>query len=48
MLAEWRKRKNVEPDPISAYRASGYEARVGKERDAARAARGVKQGGSYA
>ncbi len=48
MLAEWRKRKNVEPDPIVAYRASGYEARVGKEREASRAARGIKQGGSYA
>jgi L-rhamnose isomerase/sugar isomerase len=37
MLAEWRKRHNLEPDPLTAYRASGYEARVTKEREAARA-----------
>ena len=45
MLAEWRKRKGLEPDPMAAYRASGYEARVAKEREAGRAARG---GGSSA
>src|SRR5688572_8596345 len=48
MLAEWRKRKNIDPDPMKAYRASGYEARVGKERDAARAARGVRSSSAYA
>ncbi len=42
MLADWRKKHNIEPDPMQAYRASGYEARVAKERDASRAARGVK------
>jgi L-rhamnose isomerase/sugar isomerase len=39
-LAEWRKRKNLDPEPLSAYRASGYEARVAKEREESRAARG--------
>ena len=33
ILAEWRKRKGIEPDPIAAYRASGYETRVAKERE---------------
>ena len=48
MLGEWRKRKGIDPDPMRAYRASGYEARVGKEREASRAARGVTAGASYA
>jgi L-rhamnose isomerase/sugar isomerase len=49
LLTQWRKNKGLEADPLLAYRASGYEARVGKERDAARAARGVTTGGgSYA
>jgi L-rhamnose isomerase/sugar isomerase len=48
MLAEWRKKKNLAPDPMQAYRASGYEAKVAKEREAARAARGASMGGSYA
>ena len=46
LLAEWRKKKGIDPDPLAAYRASGYEARVAREREAARAARGVKPGGS--
>jgi L-rhamnose isomerase/sugar isomerase len=48
MLAEWRKKKGIDPDPMSAYRASGYESRVGQEREAARSARGGGGGGSYA
>ncbi len=48
LLAEWRKRKGVDADPMAAYRASGYEARVATEREAWRAARGVTSGGSYA
>src|SRR4051812_17850775 len=48
LLAEWRKRKNIDPDPMHAYRASGYEARVAKEREARRAASGVSAGSSYA
>lgn len=49
LLAEWRKRKGIDPDPLAAYRASGYEARVAHEREAGRAARGAKSAGaSYA
>ena len=48
MLADWRKKKNLDPNPIEAYRASGYEARVSHEREAGRAARGGSTGGSYA
>jgi L-rhamnose isomerase/sugar isomerase len=48
MLAEWRRRKGIDPDPMSAYRASSYEARVALEREASRAARGVSAGASYA
>jgi L-rhamnose isomerase/sugar isomerase len=40
MLAEWRKKKGIEPDPMVAYRASGYERRVAKEREEARSTRG--------
>jgi L-rhamnose isomerase/sugar isomerase len=48
MLADWRKKKNLEPDPLAAYRASGYEAKVAAEREASRAARGAKTPDSYA
>ena len=48
LLAEWRKQKGLAPDPLAAYRASGYEASVAREREAARAARGAVSGGSYA
>ena len=37
LLAEWRKRKGIDPDPLAAYRASGYEAKVTAEREALRA-----------
>jgi L-rhamnose isomerase/sugar isomerase len=48
MLGEWRKRKNLDAHPMLAYRASGYESRVAKEREAARAARGATSGSAYA
>ncbi|HEY8665664.1 MAG TPA: hypothetical protein VIL86_03320, partial [Tepidisphaeraceae bacterium] len=49
LLADWRKRNAIDPDPLAAYRAGGYEAKVAKERDAARAARGTSStGSSYA
>jgi L-rhamnose isomerase/sugar isomerase len=48
LLAEWRERNNIDPDPMAAYRASGYEAQVAKEREAARAARGATSSGGYA
>lgn len=47
-LCEWRRRHGLDVDPLQAYRASGYEARVGEERTAARAARGEVATGSYA
>ena len=37
LLADWRKRKGIDPDPLTAYRASGYEAKVTAEREALRA-----------
>jgi len=37
LLAEWRKHKGIDPDPLAAYRASGYEAKVTAEREALRA-----------
>jgi L-rhamnose isomerase/sugar isomerase len=49
LLAEWRTAKGLDPDPMRAYRASGYEARVAKEREARRRASGVSaSGASYA
>jgi L-rhamnose isomerase/sugar isomerase len=48
ILAEWRKRKGIDPDPLRAYRASGYEAKVAKEREGVRATRGSAGAGSYA
>jgi L-rhamnose isomerase/sugar isomerase len=48
LLAEWRERNNIDPDPMAAYRASGYEAQVAKEREAARIARGATSSGGYA
>lgn len=48
LLAEWRKRHNLDPDPLAAYRASGYQQRIAKEREAARAARGGGSGSAYA
>ncbi len=46
MLAEWRKKKGIDPNPMAAFRASGYEAKVAKERSEARAARGQSSSGS--
>ncbi|MDP9172367.1 MAG: TIM barrel protein [Planctomycetota bacterium] len=48
MLADWRKKNNLDPNPMQAYRASGYEAKAAVEREASRAARGAKSGGGYA
>jgi L-rhamnose isomerase/sugar isomerase len=31
-LANWRKRHNLDPDPIAAYRSSGYETKAAAER----------------
>lgn len=45
ILAEWRKKRGIDPDPIKAFRASGYEAQAAKERTAKY---GVATGGGYA
>ncbi|MCY2953813.1 MAG: TIM barrel protein [Planctomycetota bacterium] len=47
-LVEWRKKHGLDGDPMAVYRASGYEAKVGREREEARAARGAQAGNSYA
>jgi L-rhamnose isomerase/sugar isomerase len=48
LLSEWRKRHNLDADPLAAYRASGYESRVARERDQARAARPASSSSAYA
>jgi len=47
-LADWRKKKNLDANPLAAYRSSGYEAKVARDREASRAARGASASGSYA
>jgi L-rhamnose isomerase/sugar isomerase len=46
LLAEWRKKHGIDPDPLQAYRASGYEAKVAKEREERRAASGTRASAS--
>jgi len=48
LMGDWRKRRGLDPDPIAAYRASGYEARAAAQRKAARSQRGVTGESSYA
>jgi L-rhamnose isomerase/sugar isomerase len=48
VLSEWRKKRGIPVAPIAAFRESGYEARVAKERKERRAALGIVSGGSYA
>jgi L-rhamnose isomerase/sugar isomerase len=46
LLGEWRKRKGIDGEPLKAYRASGYEARMAKERESQRGDSG--NAGAYA
>ena len=46
ILTAWRAARGLETDPLCAYRASGYEAKAGAERTAARLARGENSSGS--
>jgi L-rhamnose isomerase / sugar isomerase len=46
MLAEWRKKKGLDADPLAAFVASGYEAKAAQERSARRAAAGANSSGS--
>jgi hypothetical protein len=48
VLADWRKAHKLDADPLAAYRASGYEVKVAKEREEERRARGVVATSSYA
>ena len=40
ILEAWREQRGLDKNPLEAYRASGYEKRIGAERKAARQARG--------
>jgi len=44
-LHAWRKAKGLAPEPLEAFRASGYAERAGKERAARRKALGLGLGG---
>jgi len=48
ILRAVRKAKGVPADPMKAYRASGYEQKIAKERKAKRKALGIDEGGGYA
>jgi L-rhamnose isomerase/sugar isomerase len=48
ILAQWRKKKSIDPNPIEAYRASGYEKKVSAEREARRAADGAGRSATFA
>jgi L-rhamnose isomerase/sugar isomerase len=47
-VLEWRRKHKLPLDPLAAFRESGYEARVAKERKARRAELGIVGSGSYA
>ena len=48
LLADWRRSKGVEPNPLEAYRKSGYGEKIAVERAARRKELGIVAGGSYA
>ena len=48
LLAEWRRKKGIDADPLLAYRTSGYEAAAAKVRTERRAAAGSPTDSSYA
>jgi L-rhamnose isomerase len=47
-ILEWRGKHKLPMDPLAAFRESGYESRVAKERKARRAELGIVGSGSYA
>jgi L-rhamnose isomerase / sugar isomerase len=47
-LIEWRKQHGLSPDPLRAFRESGYSARTAKERKERRIALGIRAASSYA
>ncbi|MGI4787864.1 MAG: TIM barrel protein [Janthinobacterium lividum] len=48
MLAQWRTRHGLAPDPMQAYRSSGYAEKAAAERVAARKAHGEVAATAYA
>jgi L-rhamnose isomerase/sugar isomerase len=48
ILREWRKKRGIPVSPLRAFRESGYETQVAKERKERRAALGIVSSGSYA
>lgn len=44
----WRKQKGLHPDPLKAFRVSGYERKAAKDRAARRRAMGIAPGKSVA
>jgi len=48
VIGEWRQRRKLPLDPLAAFRESGYESEVAKERKARRAELGLTGSGSYA
>ena len=48
ILAAWREAKGLAADPLKAYRASGYAAKIEADRMARRKALGISMGSSYA
>ncbi len=48
LLARWRERRGLDPDPMRAHRAGGYVERVTAERVAARRERGEVAATAYA
>jgi L-rhamnose isomerase/sugar isomerase len=47
-IDEWRKGRGLSPDPLIAFRESGYLERIAADRLARRAALGISESGSYA
>ena len=48
LLARWRERRGLAPDPMRAHRASGYVEQATAEREAARRERGAVAATAYA
>src|SRR5262249_7216575 len=48
IVAAWRKKHKLAPDPIVELRSSGIIERLAKERSQKRKDRGIVQGGSFA
>lgn len=47
-ITEWRQARGLAPDPLIAFRESGFLEEVSSERKARREALGIAGGGNYA